>query len=1204
VSERSVSVRLLAITSQYDTAMKNSGRVTTDLGTQAQLSGTKVEGLGRSTNQAGNEATLAEKKFRGLLVTVAALGPALVPLGSAAIVGGAAFGVMGAAGIAAFKGIKNEIALNTQLGQVYAGQLEVLKGNLADLEHAAASGMLGPFEHAVGELETQMPFLLSVTREFSTILGVSGDNLLEGVIDDVKVAMPLLTRIAQDAEGVTQRFRDWSANGGLENFVDYAQRELPVVEHVLGEVAQAVEHVVEAVGPLGGIALGELGLVARAINALPLPVLQALIPLLVQGYLAMKAYEGLKSAINVVDSWASKVKTAATVSAAADAKTALAAQASAAAQTAAAAEEAAAAKLAAATTTTAMAEASAAYLTAGAAADEAAAMTTAADAEVVAANRAVKASMLSNPLTAIVVGVTTLVTALSFLHSSNQQAIQDEGDFKQALIESKGAIDANVISTTALKLQQDGLADKAGKAGVSLGELTTGITGTDEQFAQLLRDWGKIGDPSTIAKLFEVRNAFDAGKLTAQQYADAMQSLGANLNDTSDSTHQLAQTTQQATDAADSFTTALEGVSTASGGDVIRSQDALQKQLNAVADALHTAKGAIDQYSNAGLDSRDAIDQSATSAQAYAASVYKQTGSINDAVTAYDAWYVALVNTAKSQGLSKAQLDAYLASVGQLPSQVNQALATMTTVGQNASINLVNGASSGVNSNAGRLTAIGAAAGANVGFGFTTSLFSAVNNAFAAIGTLALTARGGSTSSTFNEQVPGTATSTVKAYVPPKLAVGSTSPVIKGGTYTPPKAASGGSKSAKTPAQTAHDNAVAADDLWAAKALAAISPTNKLALAQEAVTEAQRRLANETTKGTTEYYQDLTKLHQAQSDLTAEVLAEAQARADAQKQLAADEKSYADLLGKEADTTAKYYADLNSLAAAHAAKDQQLLAQRQSDIEGFASANQKAVIQWGSSLSFLSSNVEDQADQITKWSKLLAEARAKGVSEAVISALGLDQGPQALGQLEQFSNATQDQIDALNKAVADKNAAAGQEVTTEAANNYGALGQALLAEQQSYADSVKALQTQFIADMAELAKEAQQAQTAINGDKATMVNGVYTDTATGRAAFYGPNGEPGSATKTAYYSASYVMPDGRTAWYHPASASASYSAAAVPSGKSVAFSNSIAAQVAPTFLSPDVHVYIGDTELKGMVRVEMSQANAAKKQAILVGGAK
>lgn len=50
---------------------------------------------------------------------------------------------------------------------------------------------------------------------------------------------------------------------------------------------------------------------------------------------------------------------------------------------------------------------------------------------------------------------------------------------------------------------------------------------------------------------------------------------------------------------------------------------------------------------------------------------------------------------------------------------------------------------------------------------------------------------------------------------------------------------------------------------------------------------------------------------------------------------------------------------------------------------------------------------------------------------------------------------------------------------------------------------------------------------------AKMVNGRYVDNVTGRPAYYGPQGQPGTIKPEGAYTQSYTMPDGRVAYYDP-----------------------------------------------------------------------
>src|SRR5665213_1702747 len=85
MSERSVSVRLIAINSQYDAAMKHSGDVTRDLGTQAELMGTKSDTASGHVNKLGKAAQDAKPQFNALALSAAAVGPALLPIAGFAV---------------------------------------------------------------------------------------------------------------------------------------------------------------------------------------------------------------------------------------------------------------------------------------------------------------------------------------------------------------------------------------------------------------------------------------------------------------------------------------------------------------------------------------------------------------------------------------------------------------------------------------------------------------------------------------------------------------------------------------------------------------------------------------------------------------------------------------------------------------------------------------------------------------------------------------------------------------------------------------------------------------------------------------------------------------------------------------------------------------------------------------------------------------
>jgi TP901 family phage tail tape measure protein len=222
------------------------------------------------------------------------------------------------------------------------------------------------------------------------------------------------------------------------------------------------------------------------------------------------------------------------------------------------------------------------------------------------------------------------------------------------------------------------------------------------------------------------------------------------------------------------------------------------------------------------------------------------------------------------------------------------------------------------------------------------------------------------------------------------------------------------------------------------------------------------------------------KAKQATADQLAalnKLLDEQQAAKD---KLAAADKTYAgkqaDLLKQQTKAETDFYAAMGKAASDYASTVDQLLATRQDSLAGWINAADKGTTAWGASVRWLTGNVNDQISAFADWMGALKAARGRGVSEAVISALGLDQGPQTLNQLRQFTSATQAEIDALNTAVASKTALAGQETHDEQVAGYGQLGQDLTAAQQSYAEATTSLQQQFQATQADLASQLEQAQ--------------------------------------------------------------------------------------------------------------------------------
>src|SRR5262249_18352815 len=102
-------------------------------------------------------------------------------------------------------------------------------------------------------------------------------------------------------------------------------------------------------------------------------------------------------------------------------------------------------------------------------------------------------------------------------------------------------------SSVQYQLQQDKLTEKAAKAGITQDQLTTAITGTDDQTQALIETWKASGKPSgdTLFALEELHFNYQNAAAAAAKYNAEQQALidsgawGA-LKTTKDSVNQVA----------------------------------------------------------------------------------------------------------------------------------------------------------------------------------------------------------------------------------------------------------------------------------------------------------------------------------------------------------------------------------------------------------------------------------------------------------------------------------------------------------------------------------------------------------------------------------------------------------------------------------------------------------------------------------------
>jgi TP901 family phage tail tape measure protein len=175
---------------------------------------------------------------------------------------------------------------------------------------------------------------------------------------------------------------------------------------------------------------------------------------------------------------------------------------------------------------------------------------------------------------------------------------------------------------------------------------------------------------------------------------------------------------------------------------------------------------------------------------------------------------------------------------------------------------------------------------------------------------------------------------------------------------------------------------------------------------------------------------------------------------------------------------------------------------RADELRGWAQLSEPVSIRWGNTVGALTRNVNRQIGLFEEWTARLAEARQRGVSETAIRAFGLDQGPESLGQLREFSRASATEIAALNAAVARQQALADSQARREAGNGVTRLGESLIAAREETNEQLARLHADFAesqrgalaglreqrvaanADFAESQRQANAALAAIGHDGA------------------------------------------------------------------------------------------------------------------------
>lgn len=125
-------------------------------------------------------------------------------------------------------------------------------------------------------------------------------NITVGIVGILNAFMPMSEGVTGGLEKLTEKFANWGAtlgeSGGFQRMMDIAKEAGPKLVELFKSLATAFLDVASAAGPLSGIGLTLLTIFAKLIDAIPTPVLQLLVPVILAVNTAMKLYAIYQSA--------------------------------------------------------------------------------------------------------------------------------------------------------------------------------------------------------------------------------------------------------------------------------------------------------------------------------------------------------------------------------------------------------------------------------------------------------------------------------------------------------------------------------------------------------------------------------------------------------------------------------------------------------------------------------------------------------------------------------------------------------------------------------------------------------------------------------------------------------------------------------------------------------------------------------------------
>lgn len=241
----------------------------------------KIDSLGASSDRVTKSFDRQSKSAHLLSTAILAAGSAAIPvLGAAA---GAAIGLGAAAGVAVtgVLGIRDAMKQGTPLGKQYQAAFKPVVSEFTQLKQLSAQGLFNGINEGVKSLKPLFPTLNRDVATFSSQMGKVIGNVGPGLVALFTRVNPLFVTMGNQLVAGSAGFEKWAkSSDSVGKFVAYVQNALPAVEQTIGSLTTTISHVAMGLEPFGSTMLTTLRLFSQAINAIPVNVLQTLLPLL------------------------------------------------------------------------------------------------------------------------------------------------------------------------------------------------------------------------------------------------------------------------------------------------------------------------------------------------------------------------------------------------------------------------------------------------------------------------------------------------------------------------------------------------------------------------------------------------------------------------------------------------------------------------------------------------------------------------------------------------------------------------------------------------------------------------------------------------------------------------------------------------------------------------------------------------------------